>query len=247
MLLIWWGPQVRQFNKADPNDRQEEGMCPVLLLRYREAQKHRTAAPCLMKLGLRREVLERRERASALRCFEVVMLLAPSVLVFLATGAMAQSPEIIPPVLSSGLRDPTSVQTQAIEKLRQRGAIQSPFDAAKATPIESIGSGSDIRPFLASGVPADVTRAALRRAWSTDPAIREFIGLSENSWDFNAPGGVSGFGPLTTDASSRLLARTMEETERFDPERPGAERLTHDQAPVLTGEALQAAGPGQVK
>ena len=106
---------------------------------------------------------------------------------------------------------------------------------------------SDIRPFLASGVPADVTRAALRRAWSTDPAIREFIGLSENSWDFNAPGGVSGFGPLTTDASSRLLARTMEETESFDPERPGAERLTHDQAPVLTGEALQAAGPGQVK
>jgi hypothetical protein len=83
-----------------------------------------------------------------------------------------------------------------------------------------VGSGSDIRPFLASGVPADVTRAALRRAWSTDPAIREFIGLSENSWDFNAPGGVSGFGPLTTDASSRLLARTMEETESFDPERP---------------------------
>ena len=116
MLLIWWGPQVRQFNKADPNDRQEEGMCPVLLLRYREAQKHRTAAPCLMKLGLRREVLERRERASTLRCFEVVMLLALSVLVFLATGAMAQSPEIIPPVLSSGLRDACSAPPCLVDR-----------------------------------------------------------------------------------------------------------------------------------
>ena len=92
-----------------------------------------------------------------------------------------------------------------------------------------------------------MTRAALRRAWSTDPAIREFIGLSENSWDFNAPGGGPGFDPLTTAASSRLLARTMEATESFDPERPGAKRLTHDQAPVLTGKALQASDPGEVK
>ncbi len=222
-------------------------MCPVLLPCYCKAQKHRTAAPCLMKLGLRREVLERHEEAATLRCFEVVMLLALSVLVFPASGAMAQMTEIIPPILSSGLGDPTSAQTQAIEKLGQRDAIQPPFDAAKATSIASIGSGSDIRPFLASGVPADVTRAALRRAWSTDPAIREFIGLSENSWDFNAPGGGPGFDPLTTDASSRLPARTMEATESFDPERPGAKRLTHDQAPVLTGKALQAADPGEVK
>jgi hypothetical protein len=29
-----------------------------------------------------------------------------------------------------------------------------------------------------------------------DPAIQNYVGLSENSWDFNAPGGVPGFGPL---------------------------------------------------
>jgi hypothetical protein len=29
-----------------------------------------------------------------------------------------------------------------------------------------------------------------------DPAIRNYVGLSENSWDFNAPDGVPGFGPL---------------------------------------------------
>ena len=53
-------------------------------------------------------------------------------------------------------------------------------------PIESIASGSDITAFLAPGVPLELARAALRRAWTTDPAIRDFIGLSENAWDFNS-------------------------------------------------------------
>jgi len=75
---------------------------------------------------------------------------------------------------------------------------------ANLPPIESIGSGSDIRPFLAFGVPPDLTRAALRRAWLTDPAIRDFIGLSENSWDFNAPSGTSGFGSLTVRTGEAL-------------------------------------------
>jgi hypothetical protein len=74
-------------------------------------------------------------------------------------------------------------------------------------PIDSIDAGTDIRAFLAAGVPADVSRAALRRAWSSDPAIRDFIGLSENSWDFTAPDGVPGFGTLTADDVRRLLAR----------------------------------------
>src|SRR5690348_15146273 len=56
------------------------------------------------------------------------------------------------------------------------------FDAALLPPLESITAGSDIRAFLAPGVPAALTRAALRRAWSSDPAIRDFVGLAENSW-----------------------------------------------------------------
>jgi hypothetical protein len=58
-------------------------------------------------------------------------------------------------------------------------------------PIESIGAESDIRCFLAPGVPAELTRAALRRAWVVDPAIRDFVGLSENSWDFDRPSAES--------------------------------------------------------
>src|SRR5688572_313939 len=62
-----------------------------------------------------------------------------------------------------------------------------PFDPATLPPIESIHALSDIRAFLAPGVPAALTRAALRRAWVADPAIRDFVGLSENSWDFTTP------------------------------------------------------------
>jgi hypothetical protein len=50
-------------------------------------------------------------------------------------------------------------------------------------PISSIGPGSDIRVFLAPGVPEELRRAALRRTWATEPAIHDFIGLNENCED----------------------------------------------------------------
>jgi Protein of unknown function (DUF3306) len=71
------------------------------------------------------------------------------------------------------------------------------FDPASLPPIESISGSTDIRSFLLSGVPAALTQAALRRAWTTDPAICNFIGIAENQWDFTDPTGIPGFGPLT--------------------------------------------------
>jgi hypothetical protein len=72
------------------------------------------------------------------------------------------------------------------------------FDISTLPSLDSITPNSDIRVFLQRGVPAELTRAALRRAWSADPAIRDFVGLSENAWDFNAPDSIPGFGSLTT-------------------------------------------------
>jgi Protein of unknown function (DUF3306) len=81
------------------------------------------------------------------------------------------------------------------------------FDPANLPPIESIDAGTDVSAFLRPGVPADLAQAALRRAWVTDPAIRDFVGLAENAWDFNAPDGVPGFGPLRAiDDVQRLAA-----------------------------------------
>jgi Protein of unknown function (DUF3306) len=93
------------------------------------------------------------------------------------------------------------------------------FDPASLPPLEAIGPGSDIAAFLSRNVPAELTRAALRRAWSADPAIRDFVGLAENSWDFNAPDGVPGFSPMrATDDIRKLFAHVSGEKLEAPPE-----------------------------
>jgi hypothetical protein len=89
------------------------------------------------------------------------------------------------------------------------GEPAADFDPASLPPIESIAAGADIRPFLQSGVPAELMRAALRRAWTTDPAIRDFVGIAENQWDFNDPTAMPGFGPLTAADRAATLAAQM--------------------------------------
>lgn len=89
---------------------------------------------------------------------------------------------------------------------------------AELPPIETIESASDVTAFLAPGVPPELTRAALRRAWATDPAIRDFVGLSENAWDFNAPNGVPGFGALDPDQLRKLVDHFMREPKPAQPE-----------------------------
>ncbi|NOJ39319.1 DUF3306 domain-containing protein [Bradyrhizobium australiense] len=72
----------------------------------------------------------------------------------------------------------------------------SEVDLSNLPPIDSIDAGTDITAFLRKGIPQELSRAALRRAWTADPAIRDFIGLAENAWDFNDPNAMPGFGPL---------------------------------------------------
>jgi len=92
-----------------------------------------------------------------------------------------------------------------------RGERPTPaFDPDSLPPIESITASTDIRAFLQSGVPAELTRAALRRVWTSDPAIRDFIGIAENQWDFTDPTAMPGFGPLeATDDVRKLVAQAM--------------------------------------
>lgn len=107
------------------------------------------------------------------------------------------------------------------------------IDLETLPPIESIGAGTDISAFLKVGVPADLTRAALRRAWAADPAIRDFVGLSENSWDFTAPGGVPGFGPLSAEDASRLMAQfTSSAKEIAGQAKEAIEQITQFEQPA---------------
>ncbi|MFY9958049.1 MAG: DUF3306 domain-containing protein [Bradyrhizobium sp.] len=59
-------------------------------------------------------------------------------------------------------------------------AAENPPDAevdlSSLPPIDSIDAATDITAFLRKGIPQELGRAALRRAWAADPAIRDFVG-----------------------------------------------------------------------
>jgi hypothetical protein len=84
-------------------------------------------------------------------------------------------------------------------------------DLSSLPSIESIDAATDITAFLGRGIPQELSRAALRRAWSADPAIRDFVGLAENAWDFNDPNAMAGFGPLnySPDQIGALVRRIV--------------------------------------
>ena len=94
-------------------------------------------------------------------------------------------------------------------------AIDKPFDPSSLPPIEAITANTDVRGFLQSRVPAELTRAALRQVWTSDPSIRDFIGIAENQWDFNDPNAIPGFGPLeVTGNESAILAQALGKLEK---------------------------------
>jgi Protein of unknown function (DUF3306) len=83
------------------------------------------------------------------------------------------------------------------------------FDPASLPPIESLTTESDFAAFLREEVPAALRRAALRRAWTLDPAIRDFVGPADYAWDFNAPDGVPGFSLDLGGDVERLIAQAV--------------------------------------
>jgi hypothetical protein len=88
-------------------------------------------------------------------------------------------------------------------------AEEEPFDITTLPPIESLTLESDIAAFLRKGVPAVLQRAALRRAWSLDPAIRDFVGPADYAWDYNAVDGVPGASLTLTGNIKEMLAQAF--------------------------------------
>jgi len=142
-----------------------------------------------------------------------------------------------------------SVQDENSSTKEQRTATPSPagsdpvpenqpVDLGSLPPIELISADTDITAFLRPGVPAELTRAALRRAWSTDPAIRDFVGLVENGWDFNDPQAMAGFGRIEPGDVARLLSQKIGEVSA-EPTRPPVDALK------ATGLASQEGVPSE--
>jgi hypothetical protein len=132
------------------------------------------------------------------------------------------------------------------------GAEQVPAEAdlSNLPPIESIDAATDVTAFLRKGIPLELSRAALRRAWSADPAIRDFVGLAENAWDFNDPNAMPGFGALDYSAERvdalvrRIVGDVVEIAE--SPPKPLA-TAAEDSARSVQAEAGSARQSDPVK
>jgi hypothetical protein len=108
------------------------------------------------------------------------------------------------------------------------------FDPESLPPVESLGVDSDYTAFLARGVPKALRNAALRRAWVTDPAIRNHRTPAEYDWDCNAPG----YGRLWSCDDPRRLVEAM-----FRHLRPEAEAEPEDSAAAEEGGKDESAPP----
>ena len=126
-------------------------------------------------------------------------------------------------------------------------APSSKFDVESLPPIEAISAETDITAFMRAGVPETLKHAALRRAWSTDPAIRDFMGPTENYWDAAGPDGIPGFGNLDPNFDvQRLVSELFGDAPRQDAStESGADRAADSSIPPIQ-DAPEAGNPQQV-
>lgn len=114
---------------------------------------------------------------------------------------------------------------------------EEPIDLSALPKLEDLTPTSDITAFLRKGVPLSLRNAALRRMWSLDPAIRDYIGPVDYGWDWNTPGGVPDYVAEIgeTPEIRQLVARMLTPAPR--PTLPDPEP---DQAPPLDPPAETA-------
>jgi hypothetical protein len=145
-----------------------------------------------------------------------------------------------------GAAEPPAAQQRADAPDDLRGASPTApdapptFDPATLPSLESITAMTDVRPFLGDGIPAALTRAALRRAWSTDPTIRDFVEMAENQWDFNAPDGIPGFASFQPEDDLRRFVGKLLEDEQASSAAPAD---TADSPTRMKPQAVAAADP----
>lgn len=132
----------------------------------------------------------------------------------------------------------------APQQTSPESAKPAAFDPASLPSIESIAADTDISAFLQPGVPTHVRNAALRRAWSVDPAISTFKGLQENDWDFNDPNGIAGLGPLspTLDVKKMVAALFGESPQEMPQPAAAVEAAKQSDASADGQSSTPAAG-----
>jgi len=119
--------------------------------------------------------------------------------------------------------------------------------------VEDLTAESDISAFLQKGVPKALKAAALRRAWSLDPAIRDYVGPSEYAWDFNNPSSIPGFGGGSTAGEIGRALRSLTDIAKAPESEPPSAALSPAEetmaapspAPDDIGETEEIAAAGR--
>lgn len=117
------------------------------------------------------------------------------------------------------------------------------FDLSSLPDIETLSAETDFTAFLHKGVPEALKRQALRRAWSLDPAIRDFCGPADYAWDFNAVDGVPGFSLTLGGDLTKLLAQAIGQLESWDDTPQPAPEAPSFLPPGATTASLPAPEP----
>ncbi|CAA2103376.1 hypothetical protein MBUL_02163 [Methylobacterium bullatum] len=129
-------------------------------------------------------------------------------------------------------RDLTGSQVDGSERVSRpeelaEGETLPPEELAKLPSLDSLTAETDLTQFLRAGVPMVMRKAALRRMWSLDTNIRDYVSEArEYAYDWNAVGGVPGNGPLLpTDDIKAMLRDIFDGTpvEETEPEPTTAE------------------------
>lgn len=113
------------------------------------------------------------------------------------------------------------------------------FDVANLPSIDSLSADSTVAAFLSKGVPLALQNAALRKMWVTDPSIRDYVGLADFQWDFNAPGSISGFGDLEAGTDLGKMIADLTEFHLNKADIPAAEPDT------ATADTIDAASKSE--
>ena len=137
-----------------------------------------------------------------------------------------QSPAAAPPEPAALAAEPSPAEV-----------VLSEEELALLPRIEDLGPDSDITAFLRNGVPEMLKNAALRRIWSLDPAVRDYVGDARDyAWNWNLPGDVPGNGPLIpSDDMAARIERMFSDTAGEDGDAVAVQE-------AATGEV---AGPGR--
>ena len=122
----------------------------------------------------------------------------------------ADGPAVVPARVPAPPADAPAPTGPGVTHAGDPHAADAPRTAGAPLPsLEDLARGGDLGPFLRPDVPRALRRAALRRAWTLDPAIRDFVGPADYAWDFNAPDAMPGFALDLGGNLEELLAQAI--------------------------------------